>query len=271
MSLTVAALRMITVKALDGATSAGRRVFDSAVDPRDLINDVPHPTIVVYTDGGKMMFQGRDLLAPNHTVDLTIELFIARATLVAARDGDEEIEVEYPATDAAFENRLRRLAYEVTSVLSGASGVWPELWRTFVVSMAETESEWDRGADAKNGRRFNFIRLVLCLHPLTDPVRGEAPPEGEAWHRLLAAMDQDPELADLAKDWRTLISTPDLVSWRRAQAELGLTYDEVKGIGLAPLLDHQASPAADAAGFADATVDPDAVDVAILNAGGDPP
>lgn len=271
MSLAVAALRILTVKALEGATSAGAQVFDSAVDPRDLIGDRPQPTIVVYADGGKMRFAGRDLTAPDHVVDLTIEMFIARATRVVATDGEEEIEIEYPATDAAFENRLRRLCYEIMSVLSGGAGPWAELWCRFAPRMAETESEWDRGADAKNGRRFNFIRLTLRVETLADPVRGDGTPITEgAWHHLLATMEADVELSDLAKDWRALITTPDLVSWRRAQAALGLTYDEVKGIGLAPLLDHQQTPGSDAAALTGATIDPDAVSVDILT-DGDPP
>jgi hypothetical protein len=271
MSLAVAALRILTVKALEGATSAGAQVFDSAVDPRDLIGDRPQPTIVVYADGGKLRFTGRDLGAADHVVDLTIEMFIARATRVAATDGEDEIEIEYPATDAAFENRLRRLCYEILSVLSGGSGAWPELWRRFAVRMAEADSEWDRGADAKNGRRFNFLRLTLRVEVLADPVRGGCPPlPGGAWYALLAAMEADAELADLAKDWRALITTPDLAAWRRAQADLGLTYDEVKGIGLAPLLDHQATPDSDAAGLTGGMIDPDAVDVGLLDEG-DPP
>lgn len=271
MSLAVAALRILTVKALEGATSAGARVFDSAVDPRDLIGDHPQPTIVVYTDGGKMKFTGRDFNAPDHIVDLTIELFVARATRVTATDGEEEIEVEYPATDAAFENRLRRLCYEILSVLSGGSGAWPELWRRFVPRMAEADSEWDRGADAKNGRRFNFIRLTLRVEVFADLVRGGGvPPVGYTWNDMLTAMEDDAELADLAKDWRALITTPDIAAWRRAQAELGLTHDEVRGIGLAPLLDHQATPGSAAAALTDAVIDPDAVDVGILDQG-DPP
>lgn len=234
MSLAVAALRLCAVKALDSVTSAGARVFDSVVDPRSLLGEEAAPTIVVYTDTGRRRPRGRDILAADGHVELAIELFVAKATSVAAAD---DLVVEYPPTDAGYENRLRRLAYEIDSIFSGGAGPWPELWRRVAVTFAEADSEWDRGADASLGTRFNFLRLIYRIVPIADPVRGETLPVGGFWDDFLTAAAADAELHALALDWRALIETANLPAWRARAAALGLTRAELDGIGLGPLAD----------------------------------
>lgn len=259
MSLAVAAARILTVKALDGATTAGKRVFDSEVDPRDLLGPNAEPTIVVMAERGKRNGAGRELFGSDQSVELAIELFVAKATKVSGKTPDDEIfEVEYPATDAAHENRLRRLAYEIDTTLAGALSPWGDLWRLFVVcGTSGEESHWDRGADAHQGRRFNFMRLVYRVDILSDPARG-APLE-PAWERLISLMEADAELAMIGKDWRSLITTPDLPTWRLQMQAQGLTYAELSAIGLAPFLDHQLTNEAEAAGLVEAVLDPDAI------------
>lgn len=262
MSLAAAALRIITVKALDNATTAGDRVFDSVVDPVDLLGDAAAPTIVVYTDKGRRKVTGRDLFGADHVVTLGLELFVAKATLVAS-DGEGQgagYQIEYPATDAGLENRLRRLAYEIESVLTGSAEPWAMLWRRVVVRFCpDEETMWDRGADAEKTVRFNFLRGMYPLEPIADPVRGAQLSPGEFWYDLLAAMDADVELAELARDWRALITTPNLPAWRKAMSELGLSYRELQAIGLAPLLDHQASNLSESGGLQEMTLDPEAL------------
>lgn len=260
MSLAVAALRLATLKALDGATSAGGRVFDSCVDPRSLLGAEALPTIVVYTDAGKRRVDGRDLLAGDQIVELCIEMFVAKATRLTHDEGGEDIEVEYPATDAGHENRLRRLAYEIDSILAGSPSPWAEMWRRAVVTF-DHEGEWDRGADSKGAARFNYLRLIHRVQPVADPVRGATLPADGFWSGFLDLAAADSELSDLARDWRALITTPDLPAWRQALQELGLTYRELAGIGLAPLLDHQASTASESAALDSTTLDPGAIEI----------
>lgn len=257
MSLSVAALRISTVKAIDAATSAAGRVFDSNVDPVDLIGKSAEPTVVVYTDHGVRRVDGLDIIGGDHTVDLSFELFVAKFSIVTVKapDGstEQDLQTEYPATDAAYENRLQRLAYEIISVLTGSASPWAEVWRKFAVSMSAAV-EWDRGADAKNGRRFNFLRIMLRVSPLCDPVRGA--PLTPPWVEIFALMDADDELSDLARDWRALITTPDLPAWRQAMASLGLTYEQLAGIGLSPFQDHQATATTEASELIEITLDP---------------
>lgn len=269
MSLSVAALRLCTVKAIDGATTAGARVFDSAVDPRDLLGENAEPTIVIYTDTGKRKIVGRDILGSDHSVELVIELFVAKATRInhpagEGEEAEEAFEIEYPATDAGHENRLRRLAYEIETTLGAGVGTWPSLWRRVAIAFSGMDSEWDRGADSKGSTRFNFLRLIYRIDPITNPVRGAPLEPGDFWHDFLAAAADDDELSDLAKDWRALITTPNLPAWRIAAGALGLTHGELAGIGLAPLDDHNATASDDAAPLEIAILDvPPAIEVEI--------
>jgi hypothetical protein len=259
MSLAAAALRIATVKALKGATSVGNRVFDSEVDVRSLLGENAEPTIVVLAEKGRRKIQGRDILGGDHRVELAIEMFVARATKVEGENPDQtKFKIDYPATDAAHENRLRRLAYEVDSILTGELTPWVEIWKAFAVSIDE-DVEWDRGADGDGGRRFNFLRSVYSCGVLSDPPRGM--PLTPIWEKLLSLMDSDPELAPTAKDWRALITTPNLPAWRNAMSSLGLSYGELKGMGLAPFLDHQATPTTESAGLDEATLDPDQITI----------
>lgn len=237
MSLAVAALRLCALKSLDGATSAGLRVFDSVVDPRSLIGEEALPTIVIYTDTGRRKVIGRDLLTSDCHVDLVIELFVAKATKIerrAAGDDEDDLIVEYPATDAGFENRLRRLAYEIESIFTGDVGPWPDMWRRAIPTFSpDHDSEWDRGADAHSGARFNYLRLIYRVVPQGDPVRGAPLDDSSFWAAFLALAEGDDELRLLAKDWRALIETSTLPEWRKRAAELGLTAAELASIGLA--------------------------------------
>ena len=260
MSLSIAALRLATVKSLDGKTSAGDRVFDSVVDPLDLLGKAAAPTIVVLTDTGNSKIEGRDLLGAASEVDLVIEFFVASATRVTVpvedgASGETETHevIVYPATDAGFENLLRRLAWEVATILSGSKDPWPELWRRAAVTVKS--ADWDRGGDAKAGARFNFLRVTYRVEPIADPIRGEELIEGYFWKEFLDTADADDELSDLAKDWRALITTPDLPAWRVAASALGLTAAELRGVGLAPFAGH-VTGVAESARLVSITLDP---------------
>ena len=92
--------------------------------------------------------------------------------------------------------------------------------------------EWDRGAVADKGRRQALLRAIYKVETIADPTPG-ADPEG-VWAELLAAMEADEELSDLARYWRQLIAGTIVPEWRQAQAVLGLTQAGIRGIGIAP-------------------------------------
>lgn len=233
MSLAVAALRITAYLALLNATSAGARVFDSAVDPVSLLGAAAAPTVVVYTGKGIRRPRGKALFECNAVAELTIELFVGRG--VTVQSGSDQVPaIEYPPTDPSFENILRRLAYECESILFGSDGPWAILFRDCVTKFADQASEWDRGADIE-GSRFNFLRDTLRLEIISDPVRGAPIETGSVWERLLTALDGNQDTRDIARDWRVLMTTPSLPAWRAARAELGLNDESMTLIGVGPL------------------------------------
>jgi hypothetical protein len=241
MSLSVAALRIATVKALDGATSVGARVYDSVIDPVDFLGDAALPSIIVYTDAGIIDLKDSSIIEAPQIVDLTIEMFIGKT--VTAENGDVSLVI--PANDAGYENYLRCLTYEVIRALHRRDGTspWPDLWSAIKVRGAQQQnSQWDRGANADNGRRFAFLRLVYRLEVVNDPVPGA--PLTDLWTNLFAAMTADPELVDISTYWQSLISSPSVPDWRQAQIELGLTDAGIENSGLAPPFDTTTTDAA---------------------------
>ena len=239
MSLAIAALRIVTVKALDGATSVGARVFDSMADARDALGDEAMPAIIIYTDAGHIDLKDRAILEAPGIVDLTFEMFIARKVTVKNGAGDTEVDLEYPDNDAGYENYLQCLAYEVKRALLRRDGTnpWPGFWAELVARGSQMSlSQWDRGADSAHGRRFAFLRVVYRLEAMNDPVPGAPLPD--MWSRLLSAMANDSELAEIAAYWNSLITDPNVPDWRQAQQQFGLIDAAMgAGTGLAPAFD----------------------------------
>jgi hypothetical protein len=242
VSLAVAAIKIAALRSLKGRTSVGQAVFDSAVEPFDALHDNGAPVVVIYCDSGKRDVQGRDLFGARQVIDLAFDMFVAQAVTVDAG----ETEIRIPASDEGNELYLRSLAYEVEKVLLSEQSTWPELFRGLWFRASDRDlCEWDRGAIADKGRRQALLRAIYKVETIADPTPG-AEPEG-VWADLLAAMEADEELSDLARYWRQLIAGTIVPEWRQAQAALGLTPAGNRGIGIAPEDETETAEAASAA------------------------
>lgn len=242
MSLAVAAIKIAALRSLKGHTSAGQAVFDSAVEPFDALREQGAPVVVIYCDSGKRDVQGRDLFGARQVLDLAFDMFVAQAVTVDAG----EMEIQIPASDEGNEIYLRSLAYEVEKVLLAEQSTWPELFRRLWFCASDRDlCEWDRGAIADKGRRQALLRATYKVETIADPTPG-AEPEG-VWADLLAVMEADEELSDLARYWRQLIAGTIVPEWRQAQAALGLTQVGIHSIGIAPEDDTETAEAAVAA------------------------
>jgi hypothetical protein len=242
VSLAVAAIKIAALRSLKERTSAGQAVFDSAVEPFDALHEQGAPVVVIYCDSSKRDVQGRDLFGARQVIDLAFDLFVAQAVTVDAG----EMAIQIPASDEGNEIYLRSLAYEVEKVLLTEQSTWPELFRRLWFCASDRDlCEWDRGAIADKGRRQALLRAIYKVETIADPTPG-AEPEG-VWVDLLAAMEADEELSDLARYWRQLIAGTIVPEWRQAQATLGLTLGGIRGIGLAPEDDTETAEAAQAA------------------------
>lgn len=234
--MAVNALRMAAVQALMGATSAGEFIFDSVVNPRELMQDEAHPVVCIYTDEGTMdLVAAMEFLTPEtHTVSLSFEMFVGRGVLVTAGDGAGTVQLKFEDTDANQETYLRCLAYEILRALS-ASTPWAECFRSFIFRPAKDGlSEWNRGADADKGRRFALQRIVYKLEAIAEPVPGA--PLNHVYDNFLTLLAQVPELADQAAFLREFITSPAVPSWEQIRRQLGMSMQELRAIGIAPVL-----------------------------------
>jgi hypothetical protein len=84
---------------------------------------------------------------------------------------------------------------------SGTSCARPELFRGLWFRASDRDlCEWDHGAVADKGRCQALLRAIYKVDTIADPIPGTEP-EG-VWAELLAAMEADEELSDLARYWR---------------------------------------------------------------------
>lgn len=228
MSLSVAALQLATIKALEGAVSA--KVFGSVIDPLQLQNE-PEPIIVVAMAEGRLKLDSRELLMADHNVDLVLDFGVARQVTRTVADGQSTVSFEFADKDIGHDLILQTLGYEVYRALSADEG-WAELWRELIAGGSEEASIWERGASAENGVRLAIIRNVLRLKLMNEPEPGADP--NDLWTRILAAMAADDELKDLAAIWRDAISKPVRPGYLRDAAMFGYTDAEIAALGDGP-------------------------------------
>lgn len=226
MSLVAFALRLITVKALRGATYAGARVYDSAMDPIDVaITEDRSPVVIVYTDEDEHHIDGKDIMGATRRLELVIE------TAVASRvEIDGEPAVVIPHTDAGMEAVLGFMGRQVMRALLAGPAPWSELWRQAVTKIERMTVR--RGASAEKGIRFAARQMVVTCDTLAEPYFGAHVEAGGFWARLLAAMEADTEMQELARVLRSEIEAPNLTAQVAAAAALGITLDVAGGLGL---------------------------------------
>jgi len=258
MSLAALVLRTVTVKALRGRTLAGQAVEPSAIAPLEgKLKDTPQPLILVFTDAGETQesardSNGKDLLGLCVDTSLSFEIAVAARVPIQAPGAGPELEIGIPETDEGFEISIDLIARQICAELQAGRTPWADLWRELVLRV--TRLTFERGQSAEKGVRFAARRLVLMVETLADPTPGR-PLEG-VWDDVVSAIEADQETAHIGALIRSVAEGEAMPEWRHLQAQLGLTYSGLKGIGLAPLLDHQASDAAPAAGLDAVTMDP---------------
>ncbi|RWX72587.1 hypothetical protein [Mesorhizobium sp. M2A.F.Ca.ET.039.01.1.1] len=233
MSLVALAARIATVKALENATLAAGRVFDSAIDPIDQkIAEEAVPVLIVYTDDDVRTVTGRDLINATRQLDLVVESAVA--SKVTYTQGDDQVEaIEIPFTDAGLELTLNFMDRQIARALLSDQGPWAALWRRIVLQPSKITSK--RGGSSEKGVRFAARQMTITAETLSEP--GFGAQATEFWADFLAALesDADPALHKLAAMIRAEIETPTLPAWRQAIAELGVNPSTAQAIGIAPL------------------------------------
>jgi len=247
MAIAALALRLATVRALMGRTAVGGRVTDSEIAPIDqrVGGEARAPALVVYTDDAVAEPQGRELIGIDWTLDLVVEFVVADQV-----KHQDAIAVTIPETDQGLELTLNLIDRQIRRVLAADDTPWARLWRKLVVRIVKIDSQ--RGAGLKDGVRFAARQLVLKLQPLAEPDFGR-PAEG-VWAEFLEALGAEEDLAELVPLLAAEIQGEALPKWRQIQAQLALTEDGVRGIGVAP---PYLEPVEDPPEFARITIDGD--------------
>ena len=237
MSLVALAIRACTYLVLRGATWAGDCVYESKLEPIEVIVQAetqPFITIAIDEASGEPKGHGASLLAAFDRLLLVIELAVGVRAL--AEDGSTVVGV--PPTDRGLEWTMDILSRQVMRALS-SDPTWGDLWRRFRMELNGVRLL--RGG-AVDGERYAARQIVFDLHPVSDPDVGTIPAGDGLWGAFIAALRgldaADPELAEyraLADLIEAEIAEPQGIgSWQVAAARLGLARQSVGALGIVP-------------------------------------
>ena len=237
MSLVALAIRACTYLALRGATWAGDCVYESKLEPIDVIVQAetqPFITIAVDEASGEPKGRGATLLAGVDRLLLVVEIAVGIRAL--ADDGSTVVGV--PPTDRGLEWTMDILSRQVMRALS-SDPTWGDLWRRFRMELNGIRLL--RGG-ATDGERYAARQIVFDLHPVSDPDVGTIPAGDSLWGAFIAALrgldPADPELAEyraLADLIEAEIAEPQGIgSWQIVAARLGLARQSARALGIGP-------------------------------------
>lgn len=242
MSLAALAVRLATVRALKGRTFAGAHVFDSKIDPLNLVVSSGHEfVVIVTTDDDDMTVEGRDLLAGDHRLELVIEVVAMAKLAVQSGEGEGAETLTIPATDAGLEATLNLIGWQIARALAAGGGAWGDLWRSIVLKVREITSR--RGADETNGVRYAARQYIFRVDHIAEPEPGVAP--ADVWARIVAALKADDELSAIGKIIEATVAADAPEPWERVRAALGLADDASGWIAGRPFEDGAALDAVD--------------------------
>lgn len=245
MSLARLAVRLATVAALRDRTLAGTAISDSAITPLDtLATREPRPFVVVYTDEGEVAVKGRDLLGPDGTFALVLEIG------VGAHMVQEDAWV-VPPTDEGLELTLDVIDRQIRVALVDPESPWAETWRRLVKGVTRLRTR--RGAPAKEGVRFAVRQIEMGIQPFAEPPFG--PAATGIWAEFLGRLAGDEQLSHLEPVVRGMIEggAPQ-PSWAVLQQQLGLTRPELEALHLSHRHDLGEEPIASVSGEAEPLV-----------------
>jgi hypothetical protein len=241
MSIIRPILRMCVVAALRERTLAESRVFDSDNTPlADALIREPEeakPYITVYTDEDtRPAISGRDVYAAERNLSLVLEIGAASAVVMRRDDGSNEIALQIPATDAGLELSVDIVESQALAALVGdPQSRWGELFRRMVLRIERVQGQ--RGGSAERGSRWAARQIILICDVIADAPPGV--PQPAVVRDFLAAVRAAPPelgLAGAAEIIERALDPTAALTWRQAQAWLGLTEQAVRATGVAPPL-----------------------------------
>jgi hypothetical protein len=223
MSLAALAVRVATLRAIKGRTFAGANVYDSTINPLNLVLEHSGKdfVVVVMTDDDSVTIEGRDLFAGDHRMELIIVVAATAEMVVRTDDGEVERDVVIAATDAGLEAQLNILGWQIMRALQAGGGEWGDLWRTIVLRVNNVSCY--RGGDESNGIRYAARQYVFQIDTIAEPEPGTA--LSGVWGRIIEMLRDDDEYDAVADVIDAVVTDGPMPPWERIRASLGLARD----------------------------------------------
>jgi hypothetical protein len=238
MSVVRACIRLAAVAALRDRGWADVAVADSDNRPLEAgVKETPAPYIVVFTDDDNVSdIDGRDVQGGTRALALIVEFGLSAPLPPIETQDRKPQRVATPPTDAAYELSLDAMDMLIVNALvHDPRSAWGEHFRALTMNVTALDGR--RGGQVEKGVRWAARQRIFTIQPIADPVPGDPLAATHPVSKFLAALDSSPAALDVggarafiddmlspASDW----------SWRRAQAHLGITESEARGIGVAP-------------------------------------
>lgn len=256
MNICMDVLRMVTVKALQGKTWCGMRVFDSPAEPADLrLANERAPYIGVYIDDADADLEAlgglgvENIYADTPTCWLLIEVSVAgqgEDTPDNANGDNPDPSILRPKadanaiafTDAGLELRIGLMARQVFDALADPTSPWANLWKLMAVERREIQIR--RGGsgleeDQQPGVRYASRIIRMRIGMLSEPAPGDA--TGEFWSKFFALAATDNQVKGAAAVIQQFLAPEDgEPGWLATARANSWTPDAVRAIGLGPVL-----------------------------------
>ena len=244
MSLVALAARLSLWKALQNATFAENRVYDSAITPIDLKSiEEKNPIIILSTDDDVSEVEGFNLLGGKREMDIIVEMAVSSA--VETKDGQE---IVIPHTDAGLEMTLNLMQRQVYRVLLASDDPFAVFFKGFIWKISKIQAR--RGADSEKGEKFAARQIIFTCDTLDEPAFGQ-PPAG-IWADFILALKADAQLSQIGALIESELTGEVLPSWQEAKAQLGVNRQGLFALGLAPF---DETAAEDPAALSEITID----------------
>lgn len=228
------ALRIAAYEAIMGRTLARDRVHDSAIDGLDTkIDKKRTPFITITTDDDVREGKGRDTWSMPRKIDLVIE--VAVFSTVKVEDDDVTpgaTTTIIPQTDFGLEWTLDIIESQIERALFSQDTAWGALFFDLVLNVSEWKSR--RGASAEEGLRFAARQINITLDVVEAPKPGAAIIDGP-YQAVLAAMEAQPNRAELGALLRAVLEGTDKPEWERMAEAIAISRKAAETIGIAPV------------------------------------
>lgn len=227
-TMSALAVRLLAVRILKGATSAGDAVYDSALDPISLLTDgEDQPIIIVSSEDETGILNSRKINSGERSATLCLELAVGRIGSIKVADGGEVETFEFNPTNDVSEATLSILERQISLRLFGQVGAIPDLFRMFCPKVEKATVK--RGVPTENGAKFAARLIEITFQPLEDPEFGVDLPA--VWNQFLDYINvhDGPELRNLL---HAALTGGAIADENRAQIAAGLTQSEANALRL---------------------------------------